>query len=104
MCQPQYSHDVGLYTNRTKPIAALGGSIDFNLSKKLGDPAFAGSDPGALWDGDAGVCCDLGWSGLPVREEVGSRVGSWMLVTGCCTNQKAAVRRLLSGPFSFMSR
>jgi hypothetical protein len=25
----------GLYTNRTKPIAALGGSIDFNLSKKM---------------------------------------------------------------------
>lgn len=27
--------NVGLYTNRTKPIAALGGSIDFNRSKKL---------------------------------------------------------------------
>jgi hypothetical protein len=25
----------GLYSNRTKPIAALGGSIDFNLSKKM---------------------------------------------------------------------
>lgn len=25
----------GLYTNRTKPIAALGGSIDFNVSKKV---------------------------------------------------------------------
>ena len=31
---PQYYSDVGLYTNRTKPMAALGGSIDFNLSKK----------------------------------------------------------------------
>jgi hypothetical protein len=26
---------VGLYTNRTKPIAALGGSVDFNVSKKM---------------------------------------------------------------------
>jgi hypothetical protein len=26
--------ETGLYTNRTKPMAALGGSIDFNLSKK----------------------------------------------------------------------
>jgi hypothetical protein len=26
---------VGLYTNRTKPIAALGGSVDFNISKKM---------------------------------------------------------------------
>ncbi len=25
----------GLYTNRTKPIAALGASIDFNLSKRM---------------------------------------------------------------------
>jgi hypothetical protein len=25
----------GLYSNRTKPMAALGGSIDFNLSKKM---------------------------------------------------------------------
>jgi hypothetical protein len=25
----------GLYSNRTKPIAALGGSVDFNLSKKM---------------------------------------------------------------------
>lgn len=30
----QYAN-VGLYTNRTKPIAALGGSIDFNRSKNL---------------------------------------------------------------------
>jgi hypothetical protein len=30
---PQYAN-VGLYTNRTKPIAALGGSIDLNRSKK----------------------------------------------------------------------
>ena len=27
--------DVGLYTNRTKPIAALGGSLDLNRSKNL---------------------------------------------------------------------
>ena len=32
---PLYLPTVGLYTNRTKPIAALGGSIDFNLSKRL---------------------------------------------------------------------
>ena len=32
---PIYLPTVGLYTNRTKPIAALGGSIDFNLSKKM---------------------------------------------------------------------
>ncbi len=25
----------GLYTNRTKPMAALGGSIDFNVRKSL---------------------------------------------------------------------
>lgn len=31
--QPQFYPLTGLYTNRTKPIAALGGSIDFNLSK-----------------------------------------------------------------------
>lgn len=29
------SYDVGLYTNRTKPIAALGGSLDYNRSKNL---------------------------------------------------------------------
>jgi hypothetical protein len=33
--QPTFSQVTGLYTNRTKPIAALGGSIDFNLSKKM---------------------------------------------------------------------
>ena len=27
--------NVGLYTNRTAPVAALGGSVDFNRSKKL---------------------------------------------------------------------
>ncbi len=27
--------EVGLYTNRTKPIAALGGSVDFNYSKNI---------------------------------------------------------------------
>ncbi len=27
--------DVGLYTNRTKPIGAVGGSVDFNRSKNL---------------------------------------------------------------------
>jgi hypothetical protein len=32
--QPTWSQVTGLYTNRTKPIAALGGSVDFNLSKK----------------------------------------------------------------------
>jgi hypothetical protein len=31
---PQDYPEIGLYTNRTKPMAALGGSIDFNLSKK----------------------------------------------------------------------
>ena len=33
--QPTFSQVTGLYTNRTKPIAALGGSVDFNLSKKM---------------------------------------------------------------------
>jgi hypothetical protein len=32
-----YTHDdptvLGMYTNRTKPMAALGGSVDFNLKK-----------------------------------------------------------------------
>ena len=32
--QPTWSQVTGLYTNRTKPIAALGASVDFNLSKK----------------------------------------------------------------------
>ncbi|WP_188759119.1 hypothetical protein [Edaphobacter acidisoli] len=32
--QPQFYNLTGLYTNRTKPIAALGGSLDFNLSKR----------------------------------------------------------------------
>lgn len=32
---PLYYSNVGLYTNRTKPMAALGGSIDFNRSKNL---------------------------------------------------------------------
>ena len=32
--QPEWSQVTGLYSNRTKPIAALGGSVDFNLSKK----------------------------------------------------------------------
>jgi len=32
--QPTWSQVTGLYSNRTKPIAALGGSIDFNISKK----------------------------------------------------------------------
>jgi hypothetical protein len=32
---PLFLPTVGLYTNRTKPIAAVGGSIDFNLSKKM---------------------------------------------------------------------
>jgi len=32
--QPTWSQVTGLYSNRTKPIAALGGSVDFNLSKK----------------------------------------------------------------------
>ncbi len=31
--QPTWSQVTGLYENSTKPIAALGGSIDFNLSK-----------------------------------------------------------------------
>lgn len=29
------TYDVGLYTNRTKPIAALGGSLDYNRTKNL---------------------------------------------------------------------
>ena len=33
--QPEWSQVTGLYTNRTKPIAALGGSIDFNLLEEL---------------------------------------------------------------------
>lgn len=32
---PQYLSTIGLYSNRTKPIAALGASIDFNLSKRM---------------------------------------------------------------------
>ena len=32
---PTYISTIGLYTNRTKPIAALGGSIDFNRSKNF---------------------------------------------------------------------
>jgi len=32
---PDGYSQVGLYTNRTKPMAALGGSIDFNVSKKM---------------------------------------------------------------------
>lgn len=32
---PLYIPTIGLYTNRTKPIAALGGSLDFNRSKNL---------------------------------------------------------------------
>jgi hypothetical protein len=30
-----YGPTIGLYSNRTKPIAALGGSVDFNWSKNL---------------------------------------------------------------------
>jgi hypothetical protein len=30
-----WNNVTGLYSNRTKPIAALGGSVDFNLSKKM---------------------------------------------------------------------
>jgi hypothetical protein len=33
--QAQWSQVTGLYTNRTKPIGAFGGSVDFNLSKKM---------------------------------------------------------------------
>jgi hypothetical protein len=33
--QPQFFSVTGLYTNRTKPIAALGGSLDFNRSKNM---------------------------------------------------------------------
>jgi hypothetical protein len=33
--QPAFYEVTGLYTNRTKPIYALGGSIDFNRSKNL---------------------------------------------------------------------
>ncbi len=29
------SYNVGLYSNRTKPVAALGGSLDYNRSKNL---------------------------------------------------------------------
>ena len=32
---PQYLPTIGLYTNRTKGIAALGGSVDFNYSKNI---------------------------------------------------------------------
>jgi hypothetical protein len=31
--QPEWSQVTGLYSNRTKPIMALGGSVDFNLKK-----------------------------------------------------------------------
>ena len=37
--------------------------------EEVGDTVFAGSDPGTLRDGDAGVCCGVGWGDLPVREE-----------------------------------
>lgn len=33
--QPQFFPLTGLYTNRTKPIAALGGSLDINVSKRF---------------------------------------------------------------------
>jgi hypothetical protein len=33
--QPQFLQFTGLYSNRTKPIAALGASLDFNVSKKM---------------------------------------------------------------------
>lgn len=33
--QPQFFPLTGLYTNRTKPIAALGGSVDYNLSNRF---------------------------------------------------------------------
>jgi len=32
---PVTASQIGLYTNRTKPIAALGGSVDFNYTKNL---------------------------------------------------------------------
>jgi hypothetical protein len=32
--QPTWSQVTGLYSNRTKPIMAVGGSVDFNISKK----------------------------------------------------------------------
>jgi hypothetical protein len=32
---PLFLPTIGLYTNRTKPMAALGGSLDFNLSKRM---------------------------------------------------------------------
>ncbi|WP_263367612.1 hypothetical protein [Edaphobacter bradus] len=32
---PQFLPTTGLYTNRTKPIAALGGSVDFNFKKNF---------------------------------------------------------------------
>jgi len=32
---PIYYSSIGVYTNRTKPFAALGGSIDFNRSKNI---------------------------------------------------------------------
>jgi hypothetical protein len=32
--QPTWSQVTGLYSNRTKPIAAVGGSVDFNLSNR----------------------------------------------------------------------
>lgn len=33
--EPFFFSYTGLYTNRTKPIAALGGSLDFNISKNM---------------------------------------------------------------------
>ncbi len=32
---PGTTGETGLYTNRTKPIAALGGSVDFNIKKNI---------------------------------------------------------------------
>jgi hypothetical protein len=29
------TYNVGLYTNRTKPIGAFGGSLDYNVSKNI---------------------------------------------------------------------
>ena len=35
-----WSQVTGLYSNRTKPMVALGGSVDFNLYEELGDTGF----------------------------------------------------------------
>ena len=72
--------NVGLYSNRTKPMGVAGASIDFNRSKNLAIRAFTGFGDRALWIGDAGVFCGLGWGDVSVwTQVVGSQSDSRFL-------------------------